>query len=109
MLEFGEKQFVLKEKWIAEGESNELFELLLKDLAWRQNEINMFGKKVSIPRLECYFGDEGLSYSYSGQKLEALPWTSELFKLKTKIEEFSSVKFNSCLCNLYRNGEDSNG
>jgi alkylated DNA repair dioxygenase AlkB len=36
-------------------------------------------------------------------------FTTELLKIKTKIETKTEVKFTTCLLNLYRNGKDSNG
>jgi len=36
----------------------------------------------------------------------ALPWTKELLELKALIEKETQEKFNSCLLNLYHNGEE---
>jgi alkylated DNA repair dioxygenase AlkB len=109
LLDFSTREYVHVKGWLTNERANKLFEQYFSSFPWKQNEISLFGKKRPIPRLECYFGDEGLSYSYSGQKLQALSWNKELKMLKTKIEAFSGAKYNSCLCNLYRDGNDSNG
>ena len=36
-------------------------------------------------------------------------WTPELLKLKLKVEELSSTTYNSCLLNLYHNGDEGMG
>jgi alkylated DNA repair dioxygenase AlkB len=35
-----------------------------------------------------------------------LPWTKELLKLKAMVEEKTGETFNSCLLNLYHNGNE---
>jgi len=90
-------------------ESHQLFKLLLTDIAWQQDEIKMFGKTIAIPRLQAFYADEGLKYSYSGIQLQTHNWTKDLLKLKEKIEAKTKHSFNSVLLNQYRNGKDSNG
>ena len=69
----------------------------------------MFGKQVTIPRLQAWYGDKHCSYSYSGLQLAPLVWTPQLIQLKTTVETVCQHTFNSVLLNLYRNGQDSNG
>lgn len=61
------------------------------------------------PRFTAFYGDEGISYSYSGITMNALPWTETMIKIKTRIEEKYNARFNACLLNHYRNGIDSMG
>ncbi len=88
---------------------------LTTDLAWKQGEITMFGKKVLEPRLSAWYGDAGKTYTYSGKKQTPLPWHAGLLKIKTDIEAVISEQLafdsylNSVLCNYYRNGQDSMG
>ena len=35
-----------------------------------------------------------------------MEWTEELIILRRKVEELSGIKFNSCLLNLYHDGEE---
>ena len=83
---------------------------ILQDrLAWRQDEITMWGKTHPVPRLQAWYADEGLSYTYSNILMEAANFTPELEKIRTKLNKLCGVKFNSVLCNLYRSGADKNG
>lgn len=76
-------------------------------LNWQQDHIHMYGKSIPIPRLNAWYSDPGIHYSYSGIQLQPNPWTPELLHLKTKIENYTDNIFNSALINLYRNGNDS--
>lgn len=92
-----------------EEESDEYFEELLKGVSWKQEPITIFGKTVLQPRFTAFYGDTGVSYSYSGITMNASPWTAVLEKIKTKIEQKYDAKFNACLLNYYRDGTDSMG
>ena len=63
-------------------ESNELLQSLIETLPWESMKIRMFGREVVIPRLQCWMGDDGCEYSYSGKQLHRQPWTSKLLMIK---------------------------
>ncbi|MCW8345806.1 alpha-ketoglutarate-dependent dioxygenase AlkB [Vibrio sp. ZSDZ65] len=88
-------------------ESNSVFDALYHDLTWREDKILMFGKRVTIPRLQAWYGDA--SYQYSNLKLDPLPWIDVLQDLRHRCETVAECPFNSVLANLYRTGQDSNG
>ena len=92
-----------------EKEANSLFIALQNTINWQQKEVLIFGKKIAQPRLTELHGDEGLSYTYSGLKWQTNPWNKTTLYIKEKIEKETGASFNSCLLNLYRNEEDSNG
>jgi alkylated DNA repair dioxygenase AlkB len=77
------------------------------EIEWQQEEMKMYGKLVKFPRLTAWYGDTDKAYSFSGINLTPNPWKKELVEIKRKIETKCSVKFNSVLLNLYRNGKDS--
>ena len=52
------------------------------------------------------YGDADYEYTYSKTTKRALPWTIELLELKSIAEEITGEKFNSCLLNLYHNGNE---
>ena len=83
---------------------------LLKDLTeeipWVQNKIKFYGKESLVPRLESWHGDDGMSYTYSGIKMDAKPWTKNLLMIKESIEPIAKTTFNSVLINYYRDGKD---
>ena len=86
-----------------------LFEQIKKENTFRQNEIFLFGKKVSVPRLEAYYSLNGAQYGYSGQQLKAEEFPAFLNDLRLKVEQKTGYKYNALLINYYRNGADSNG
>lgn len=79
---------------------------LLKTIAWKHDEAVMFGKHIVTKRKVAWYGDEAYSYTYSKKTKQALPWTDELKKLKDLVEQRTETKFNSCLLNLYHNGDE---
>tara|TARA_B110000240_G_scaffold168334_1_gene190666 strand:- start:335 stop:955 length:621 start_codon:yes stop_codon:yes gene_type:complete len=89
------------------NESDALFDSLRKNIEWKQDFIKMFGKSHPIPRLTAWYGDEKKTYTYSGITMLPLPWTKELIEVKSKIEVYSKIIFNSVLLNFYRSGSDS--
>ena len=90
-------------------EANELFEKLLLQVNWQQDDIVVFGKKYQQPRLTALYGNDGKSYSYSSLTMFPNKWNSLLIYIKEKVEDFMKVKFTTVLLNYYRDGNDSNG
>lgn len=90
-------------------EAKGLFDQLLTEIPWRAENITLFGKTMPQPRLIAWYGDSNVDYGYSGQRLEALPWTPLLQTIKARVESMSEEQFNSVLLNLYRNERDSMG
>ena len=85
------------------------FESCLHDLNWETGFIKIFGKTHQIPRLQAWYADNEIEYTYSGKKLQRHNWNNLLLEIKEKIETITSFKFNSVLANLYRDGNDSMG
>jgi len=73
--------------------------------AWEQKKA-AFGHMQ--PRLTASYGDNGVTYLYSGTVNPALPWTPTLLEIKQKIEAVKG-RYNYCLLNRYRSGADSVG
>jgi alkylated DNA repair dioxygenase AlkB len=48
-------------------------------------------------------------YTYSNATKRALAWIKELSELKQIVEEYAGIKFNSCLLNLYHDGNEGMG
>lgn len=85
------------------------FKVLLKETAWREEEVLVWGKRHKQPRLVAWYGDAGTQYTYSGSTLTPMPWTPALLELKEKVQAASGAHFNSVLLNQYRNNNDSMG
>ena len=89
--------------------ANELFEKLKNEIPWQQDNITVFGKTYSQPRLTALFGNEGKPYAYSNIEMQPNPWNPLLQFIKDEIEQVSKANFTTVLLNLYRDGKDSNG
>lgn len=79
---------------------------LLETIEWRNDEAVIFGKKIITKRKVAWYGDKPYAYTYSNTTKYALPWTTELLALKKLIENETGTTFNSCLLNLYHNGDE---
>lgn len=85
------------------------FHALMEEIAWAHDEVIMFGKKITTKRKTAWYGDAQLAYTYSNVTKAALPWTASLLDIKTLVEKASGETYNSCLLNLYHNGEEAMG
>jgi alkylated DNA repair dioxygenase AlkB len=90
-------------------ESLNFFERLLNDTKWQQDKIKIFGKEYLQPRLTALYANNSKTYSYSNITMSPHMFTSEMLQIKQKVENIIGEDFTSCLLNLYRNGNDSNG
>jgi alkylated DNA repair dioxygenase AlkB len=91
--------------WSA-GEANRYLDELLATIEWRNDEAVIFGKHIITKRKVAWYGDNGFNYTYSHITKKALPWTTELLELKEAVEDKTGEKYNSCLLNLYHNGNE---
>ncbi|MDO6564104.1 alpha-ketoglutarate-dependent dioxygenase AlkB [Amphritea sp. 1_MG-2023] len=102
-------ELILEPDFIDSQSAQQLYQTLVNELHWQQPNIRMFGKQVSIPRLQCFQGEPGIRYRYSGLTLQTEPWHPCINEIRQRIEAFSQQPFNSVLINYYRNGQDSMG
>jgi len=84
-------------------------DLLMTEIAWRQEPIVIMGRTIMQPRLTALHGDEDKPYRYSGITMAPHPWTATLLEIRNRIESIVNHRFTTALLNLYRNGEDSMG
>ncbi|EHQ29533.1 alpha-ketoglutarate-dependent dioxygenase AlkB family protein [Mucilaginibacter paludis] len=89
-----------------QAKANQYLGALLDKVAWKNDEAVIFGKHIITKRRVAWYGNDGYSYTYSGTTKEALAWTTELLELKNLVEGLTGDKFNSCLLNLYHNGDE---
>jgi alkylated DNA repair dioxygenase AlkB len=83
------------------------FEALMHKIEWKNDEAVIFGKHMITKRKVAWYGDTNFTYTYSNITKEALPWTNELQELKQLAEKITKTTYNSCLLNLYHNGDES--
>ena len=86
-----------------------LMDQLQTSLAWESDQLILFGKKITTRRKVAWVGDSDCSYTYSGVKKSPQAWTPELLSIKQEMEELAQSEFNSCLLNLYHDGDDGMG
>jgi alkylated DNA repair dioxygenase AlkB len=73
---------------------------------WKNDQAMVYGKLIITKRKVAWYGDMNFEYTYSNITRQALPWTGDLLQLKSITEEKTNEKFNSCLLNLYHNGDE---
>ena len=88
------------------NEANSYFNGLLHSIEWKNDQAFIYGKLIITKRKVAWYGDTDFEYTYSKITKRALPWTAELVELKKITEELTGEKFNSCLLNLYHNGDE---
>lgn len=93
-------------KILQHPEAKYYLDILLDTIAWKNDEAVIFGKHIIANRKAAWYGDSNYAYTYSNTTKEALPFTKELLVLKALVEKISEAKFNSCLLNLYHDGNE---
>ncbi len=100
-------EYIFYPNFFSKSESDSFLNKLRSNIIWKQESMNMYGKKIDFPRLTAWYGNNDKPYSFSGITLQPLPWNSEIITIKRKIESIAKAEFNSVLLNLYRDGNDS--
>ena len=100
-------EVIMYQDFFSKKESIEIYNELLNNILWQQDEIKFYGKKIPLPRLTAWHGEKEKIYTYSGISMQSHPWNDTLLKIKERIEKESNIIFNSVLLNFYRNGNDS--
>lgn len=86
--------------------ADDYYQYLLEAIAWQHDQAMIFGKKITTKRKVAWYGDQAFSYTYSKITKQALPWTEPLLNLKKIVEKETSEIYNSCLLNLYHDGNE---
>ena len=94
--------------FLTPDEASRCFALFAGDgcVQWRQDHLQLYGRRIALPRLTAWYGEPGVRYAYSGIVNEALPWDGPLRELAQRAEHASGARFNSVLLNLYRDERD---
>lgn len=90
-------------------EATHYFRVLRERIPWQQDKIKVFGKTFPQPRLTSLYGNNEKPYTYSNITMFPNMLEGELQEIKEKVDEKVGEIFTTCLLNLYRNGQDSNG
>lgn len=89
--------------------ASQLQQQLTADLAWQQDTIMMFGKKVAIPRTQVWMGEPHCAYRYSGTLFKPQGWHPEVQQLAQQLSRFLGQPFNAVLLNRYMDGRQHMG
>jgi alkylated DNA repair dioxygenase AlkB len=90
-------------------EADRYLDSLLNTIDWKNDQTIIYGKLIITKRKVAWYGDSDFEYKYSNTVKHALPWTKELLELKKILEGKTGETFNSCLLNLYHNGNEGMG
>lgn len=108
-LDLPQAEIIYYSNFFSTSEANRYFEALLQNTPWQQDNITLFGKTHKQPRLTALFANNEKTYSYSNITMRPHKFSPVLNEIKQKVEHTCNALFTTCLANLYRNGQDSNG
>jgi alkylated DNA repair dioxygenase AlkB len=85
------------------------FKELNDTIAWKNDEVLIFGKLIKTKRKVAWYATSNIDYTYSNISKKALPFTPILLNLKQLVELKTGETYNACLLNLYQNGSEGMG
>ncbi|MDF1666743.1 MAG: alpha-ketoglutarate-dependent dioxygenase AlkB [Planctomycetota bacterium] len=88
------------------GTADRYFDELMKEIAWVHDEARIFGRRIVTKRKVAWYAERPFTYTYSKVTKTALLWLPLLIELKAIAEQVSGETFNSCLLNLYHDGQE---
>lgn len=91
---------------MGERDADQYFTTLLHTIDWRQDQVVLFGRKITTRRKVAWYGEKPYTYHYSNLTRTALLFTETLIELKSQVEKISAETYNSCLLNLYHDGTE---
>lgn len=94
------------DRLISALDSYQYLERLLNNVLWENDQVVIYGKRITTKRKMAWYGDKPYKYTYSNTTKTALPWIDDLVELKLLIEQQTGETFNSCLLNLYNDGSE---
>lgn len=92
----------LVESFFSKSESDRFYRTLLEQTPWREFEMEIYDKKVKVPRMIAWYEDK----DNFGADPQGPDWTAELLEIRARVETETGIKFNCVLLNLYRDGKD---
>ena len=101
--------------FLTQKNANLVFKVLEKSLEFNSDKDSMVrirGKYIKIPRKQVAYGEPGVSFVFSGNKVLAKNWNNDdnvskiLKKIKGDVEKTTNHKYNFVLINRYADGKD---
>ncbi len=94
---------ILIDNFFTKQESDYYYNTLLTQTPWREYQMPMYDKTVTVPRMISWHEDN----DNAGVDPTTPELTEDLKAIRTRVEAELNLKFNAVLLNLYRNGKDS--
>lgn len=92
-----------------QDEAYKIMEQMLESIAWKHDQVKLFGRVYQTSRMVAWYGDAGKNYQYSGSTKTAHLWTPLLLEIKSRVENLCRANYNACLLNLYHDGNEGMG
>lgn len=92
------------ETFLSRAEADSLMEYMENNVRYLEGppaHVKVFGRCYPIPRQQAAFGDDNVSYKFSGTVVPAQPWPAPLLQLKDKIRDALGYNYNFVLVNKY--------
>jgi len=86
--------------------ADDYFDALMRAIAWQHDQAFIYGKTITTKRKVAWYANQPFSYAYSKTTKKARLWVPILRELKSLVEQESGAYFNSCLLNLYHDGNE---
>jgi alkylated DNA repair dioxygenase AlkB len=96
-------------EFLASEAAGELYRTLLHGVCWQQEWLQLYGRRMPVPRLLSWCGDLGVNYRYSGADHVCRGWLPELAALRQRLMVELGIASNLVLMNRYRSGRDYMG
>jgi alkylated DNA repair dioxygenase AlkB len=93
--------------WLDGQQADSLLATAITKTPWREDMINIAGRRIPVPRLQNWVGAPDTSYTYSGIRLQALAFPDWMDSVRAAVEQATGHPFNRALVNYYRHGRDS--
>jgi alkylated DNA repair dioxygenase AlkB len=95
--------------FLAPEAAQQLFETLRDGVHWRSEQLRLFGRTVTAPRLVAWCGERGLNYRYAGVDHPCDGWWPDVQPLRDRVAEACGFAPALVLLNRYRDGRDAMG
>uniref|UniRef100_A0A8C5LUN2 DNA oxidative demethylase ALKBH2 n=1 Tax=Leptobrachium leishanense TaxID=445787 RepID=A0A8C5LUN2_9ANUR len=93
-------------------DADEIFLQLEREIEYFSGDlsrIKVYGKWHNVPRKQVTYGDDGLTYKFSGITLSTKPWIPLLDSIRERVKHATGHIFNFVLINRYKDGNDHIG
>ena len=101
--------WTLHRGWLAAEDAKHWTTLMTEKIAWEQPVVKVYGRLHPVPRMAVFLANKGVQYRYSGTTHSGEGWPDWFTPLLTSINDACRTRFNGCLLNLYRHGDDRMG